>query len=210
MRVAPGGPSRSCVGCSRAVFAPLSPRLLGCDLGVWLQSLQYLAFPCPAAALSAPAGSAKNPFPTPRSASFCCLSCTPCKKKQRVCVCARSKCGLPAPLSRAGASRDEARGARGCQKTPCRLGDSRGIGDTARHGGTGASGAARPQRAPCGLRDTGVAGGNRTPPRHGAEPPAAGCRVSALPFAAFFFLLLLCAENNPGGAGRARPQISLP
>lgn len=109
--VAPGGPGRSCVGCSRAEFAPLR----GCDLGVWVQSLQYLAFPCLVAALSPPAGSVKNPIPRPRSASFCCLSCTPCKKKTSVCVRAQSKCGLPAPLSRAGASRDEARGARGCQ-----------------------------------------------------------------------------------------------
>lgn len=55
-------------------------------LGVWVQSLQYLAFPCLVAALSPPAGSVKNPIPRPRSASFCCLSCTPCKKKT-ACVC---------------------------------------------------------------------------------------------------------------------------
>lgn len=142
----------------------------------------------------------------------------PLQKKQRarqrgvhacVCVCVH-RANVPAPGPAEPCRSQPGRGtwSQGLPKpfaAGSRLGDPRGSGDAAGRGGTGATGAARAQRAPCALRDTGVAGGNRTPPCNRGEPPASRRRVSALVFAVF----LLCTGNNPGGAGKACPQISL-
>lgn len=89
----------------------------------------------------------------------------PLQKKQRarqrgvhacvcVCVCTEQMCRPLAPLSRAGASRDEARGARGCQ-SPLLLG-----------AGLGTRGEAGTQRG---------AGGQVPPGLHGHKEPLVRC-----------------------------------
>lgn len=186
----------------------LSPRLLGCDLGVWLQSLQYLAFPCPAAALSAPAGSAKNPLPRPRSASFCCLSCTPCKKKQRVCVCTEQM-WAPSPAKPCRSQPGRGTWSQGLPKNPLQAGGPEGNWGHSKARGDRCQRGCTATKSP--LWAVGHGGGRGQSDTPSPRGRAACCSPESLcsPLRCVFFLLL-CAENNPGGAGRARPQISLP